>query len=250
MASYQVAAGAATVTFWLDAKINSQNASGNYSIIDTRLNTTIYGSAAGAGYGFWCTGSGGNYGGSVWTFENETCCSGQVTLTHDEYGNLSSVLGAAAYNNYFGFNITFTGDITLPRIPKAPFVSGIEVLSTTHNSISASFSITDNGGSEVTGTSLSIYSDSELTQLVETKQGAEVTFTGLHPNRNYWLVGRASNAIGTRDTTALQQNTGGSIVRIRINGEWKEAIPYARVSGEWKEITPYIRSNGQWKEGI
>lgn len=39
-------------------------------------------------------------------------------------------------------------------------------------------------------------------------------------------------------------------VRIRVNGQWKEATPYIRVNGAWKEATPYTRVNNQWKEGI
>ncbi len=36
--------------------------------------------------------------------------------------------------------------------------------------------------------------------------------------------------------------------RIRINGAWKEAVPYIRINNEWKEATPYLRVNGAWKE--
>ena len=38
--------------------------------------------------------------------------------------------------------------------------------------------------------------------------------------------------------------------KLRINGQWKEAIPYIRVNGQWKEATPYVRVNGVWKEEI
>jgi len=38
--------------------------------------------------------------------------------------------------------------------------------------------------------------------------------------------------------------------KIRINGVWKDAIPYIRVNGQWKEATPYVRVNGVWKEEI
>lgn len=36
--------------------------------------------------------------------------------------------------------------------------------------------------------------------------------------------------------------------RIRINGAWKEAVPYVRINNQWKEATPYTRVNGVWKE--
>lgn len=45
-------------------------------------------------------------------------------------------------------------------------------------------------------------------------------------------------------------STKGNYIKLRINGEWKEAVPYIRVNGEWKEAKPYIRVNNQWKEGI
>ena len=43
---------------------------------------------------------------------------------------------------------------------------------------------------------------------------------------------------------------GSKGARIKVNGQWKEAVPYVRVNGAWKEATAYIRVNGQWKEGI
>lgn len=43
---------------------------------------------------------------------------------------------------------------------------------------------------------------------------------------------------------------GSRGARIKINGQWKEGIPYVRVNNQWKEAIPYIRVNNQWKEGI
>lgn len=249
IAHYQVSVGAATITFWLDCKLNRQE--GNDSYVDTRLLTSVTNSAAGSGYGFWISGSTGNFGTGVWTYvDGETCVSGQEKITHNDDGTKSAVIITGAYNNYLGFDINFSGDITLPRIPKAPYLSSISIGTVTYNSAAAIFTVTDNGGATVTSTSLSLYSDSGLTQLVETKSGTSATFTGLGPNRHYWVVGRASNSVGTRSTGQYQIDTEGSVVRVRINGQWKESVPYVRVSGQWKEVTPNIRSNGQWKEGI
>lgn len=53
------------------------------------------------------------------------------------------------------------------------------------------------------------------------------------------------------ETAEIIQNCSlGSTVRLRINGQWKEATPYIRVNGQWKEATSYTRVNNQWKEGI
>lgn len=249
VASYHVdTGGGGGVTFYIDAKLSSQSSIGNYSVVDTRLNTTVTGYAGGSGYGFSLTGSGGRSGSEVWYYENETVLIGQITITHNADGKKSSTLSAGAYNNYLGFNINFSGDIILPRINKPPFVSDLTTSGITYNSASASFTITDDGGKTVTSTSISVYSDSALTQLVETKPGTSATFTGLHPNRDYWIVGRATNEVGTRTTNTSQIKTEGSVVRVRINGVWKEAMPYVRINGTWKETIPYIRANGDWKE--
>lgn len=39
-------------------------------------------------------------------------------------------------------------------------------------------------------------------------------------------------------------------IRVRANGEWKEAVPYVRTDGEWKEAQPLIKVGGEWKEAI
>lgn len=93
-----------------------------------------------------------------------------------------------------------------------------------------------------------IYSDSNLTQLVQTLEGTSGTFTGLKSNRDYWIVGSATNSVGTRTTSSLQVKTEGSVVRMKLNGDWKETIPYVRVNNQWKEVIPYMRINGVWKE--
>ena len=43
--------------------------------------------------------------------------------------------------------------------------------------------------------------------------------------------------------------TSSKTVRIKVNGETKEATPYVRVNGEWKIAVPFTRDNGQWKRG-
>ena len=58
---------------------------------------------------------------------------------------------------------------------------------------------------------------------------------------------KSGTLIGQTETTLTVSNTKG--LHLRINGVWKEALPYVRVNGVWKEAIPYIRNN-QWKEGI
>lgn len=56
------------------------------------------------------------------------------------------------------------------------------------------------------------------------------------------------NLIGNDSKTLEVRSYSG--IHIKINGVWKEAIPYVRINGAWKEAIPYIRINNTWKEGI
>lgn len=38
-------------------------------------------------------------------------------------------------------------------------------------------------------------------------------------------------------------------LKVKVNGVWKEAIPFIKVNGVWKEAIPYMKVNGIWKEG-
>ncbi len=251
VAGHDVSFGSgAKISFWIDAKLNSQNSTTNKSVVDTRLTTTIYGQASGSGYSFWLTGSNGTSGSTVWTYENETVLTGQVTITHNADGRKSSTLSGGASNSYLGFNFNFSGDIVLPRIPKAPTTSSLSSTNLTRNSVDLSFTVIDNGGANITSASISLYEDSNLTQLKETKNGMSSTFGGLKSNRSYWAIGTAINSAGSGNTPKLQIDLEGSIIRIFLDGEWKDALLYVKSQDEWKELMPYIKVNDEWKDGI
>lgn len=54
----------------------------------------------------------------------------------------------------------------------------------------------------------------------------------------------------TYDTTALSVTTDDYVVKINVNGTWKNAVPYIKVNGTWKKAIPYFKVNGNWKAGI
>lgn len=43
---------------------------------------------------------------------------------------------------------------------------------------------------------------------------------------------------------------GTNVVKLKVNGTWKDATPHIKVNGSWKEATPYIKVNGAWKETV
>lgn len=119
IASRSVARGLATVTFWIDVKLNRQDTTNNYSVVDTRLTSTVVNNLSGSGYSFTLTGSAGTSGSAVWTFENETILTGQTTIYHNADGTKTSSASAYCYNSYWGISESFSGNFTLPTIPRA-----------------------------------------------------------------------------------------------------------------------------------
>lgn len=56
--------------------------------------------------------------------------------------------------------------------------------------------------------------------------------------------------IGESSEIVITCSSQGDYVKLKINGEWRDAKYYVKINGQWKEAKPYIRINGQWKEGI
>lgn len=52
------------------------------------------------------------------------------------------------------------------------------------------------------------------------------------------------------NTTRLSVTTDDYVVKINVNGTWKNAVPYIKVNGTWKKAMPYFKVNGNWKAGI
>ena len=108
-----------TVTFYLDAKYSYQSIANNTTDIQTRLTSSLnWGNASGAGYTYTCSYAPTVSGSGTWTFGNETITSGSATITHNSDGTKSLTLSASAANNYWGFNNTFSANVSLPTIPR------------------------------------------------------------------------------------------------------------------------------------
>lgn len=39
----------------------------------------------------------------------------------------------------------------------------------------------------------------------------------------------------------------GGAIRVKVNGQWKQAVPYIREDGQWKQAVPYAKHEGAWK---
>ena len=121
------------ITCRIFAKLNRQDIANNYSVIDTQLRTEKSNNAAGTGYNFTLSGSGGLSGSGVWTFSNTTVLSGQLTEYHASDGTKNTTLYASVYNKYLGINTSFNGSVQLPTIPRKSKPSIVTKPNTTQN---------------------------------------------------------------------------------------------------------------------
>lgn len=123
--SRTITKGSATVTFWIDVKLNKQDIAGNYSVVDTRLTSTITNNLAGSGYKFTLTGADDLQGDGVWTFSNTTILTGQTIVYHtnpNSDGTKTSSVSASVYNKYWSINESFSGNYVLPKIDRYPML--------------------------------------------------------------------------------------------------------------------------------
>ena len=249
IASWSVSKGQATVTFYIDAKLNRQDTAGNYSVVDTRLNSTIVNSLSGSGYNFQLTGSGGISGSSVWYFGNETILTGQYTVSHNSNGKASSTVSAYAYNKYWGIDQWFSGSFDLPTIARN-FTSTPKISTASTTTTSATF----NWSTSETCNWVRYHLDgsSSWTDVFSgsTKSGS-FTINNLTSNSShkvYVECRRADSGLWSNSNT-VNFTTSSKTGHLKINGENKDATPYIRVNNEWKKAVPYIRNNGEWKRG-
>ena len=119
VASRTVYRGQSTVNFYIDVKLNRQDVTNNYSVVDTRLRSTIHNSLSGTGYNFTLTGAAGISGSGIWYFENETILTGQTTIYHNDDGSKVGTASAYCYNSYWGISESFSGNFELPTIARA-----------------------------------------------------------------------------------------------------------------------------------
>lgn len=249
IASWSVHKGQANVTFYIDAKLNRQDKSGNYSVVDTRLNSTIDTSLSGTGYNFQLTGSGGISGSSVWYFENETILTGQYTVSHNSNGSASSTVSAYAYNKYWGIDQWFSGSFDLPTIVRHfTRTPSISTASTTTTSATFNWSTSET----CNWVRYHLDGSSSWTDVFSgNATSGKFTINNLTSNSShkvYVECRRADSGLWSNSNT-VNFTTSSKTGHMKINGENKDATPHIRVKGEWKIAVPHIRVNGEWKRG-
>ena len=243
IASWTVNVGRATITFYIDAKLNRQDKNGNYSVIDTRLTSNIVNNLSGTGYNFQLTGSGGISGNGVWYFKSETILTGQYTVYHDSNGYGYSTAGAHIQNNYWGINYDFSGGFNLPSIPRYASFTKYEISNITMDSVSITWGASTNCDA--------IQYSLNGGNWINISGYPTCTIKDLSPHTTYKIKVRIKSSTSQlwTESSLKEFKTKSVPLHLFIKNSWKEVIPYIRKDGQWKIITPYIRKNNQWKRG-
>lgn len=63
------------------------------------------------------------------------------------------------------------------------------------------------------------------------------------------VTGTSAGTLNPKKTNITLSPIERQSLRIKINNEWKRAMPYVRIGNEWKRATAYVRINNDWKRG-
>lgn len=221
IASGSFSSGGATLTYYIDAKLDSQNIAENKSYISTRARTYFTGYVmGGAGYSMSCTGCATSSGTGVIYYNNpsytnstppvyhtyeKTRLTGSTTVNHSATGTGSLSMSGKCSNTYLGMNISIKGSIDLPTIPRAStptFSSDTLTIGQTQTII------TNRAASNFTHTiTLAV---GEYTEIIN-NVGASTTWTAsavaLMPYMDTWQKNVIVTCVTYSDTTEIGSST-------------------------------------------
>lgn len=139
-------------------------------------------------------------------------------------------------------------EVTTLRVANPPTPPTLVVVD--QRTISVTFPVpSDNGGTPILEYQIGYGLTS--TAPSSTTSGSPVTpnaVSGLLPGTQYYFWIRVRNSVGWSSWSNPSSAKTISGVRIKVDGVWKEAIPYVRVSGSWVLARPWVRIMGVWKE--
>lgn len=178
------------------------------------------------------------------------CSAGETTLieeekilTHDEDGTIGDKILNYSITASIGGEGSSSEYISVLDYPQ------IEVVEVKAKESDVKVSSFTDKGQTTTNVGWRITTDPTFTEYERVDGDIEHTFTDLLPETTYYVRVKIDtdhyNIISKWTSFTTGKNT---TVKLRINDNWKESIPYIRVNGEWKEATPYINVNGTYKE--
>lgn len=195
-----------------------------------------------------------NGGASVWLYYNYKKGSGYERLYRENVTYSQTVTFKLGDTGTAGLGgpTTFSVYIARAKAPSAPtFVSLSDIAS---SSAYVVFKDGSNNGASIDSRQIGYGHNESTPQKTVTVNGTSVfspwglTITGLTPGTRAYFWGRTHNSKGWSPWSPRYAFTTQSVVRINVNGTWRNAIPYVKTGGVWKVTRPWTRSGGIWRE--
>lgn len=248
----------------VDAAVQSQNQAGNYSIIYWRRFVrktwgTGFWSGAGASGSVWSnvgqlwgpsSGHGYDFRGS--TPKDQFFAEGTFRLNHDANGYANFEVVGNVTMSSLGSATAGSGVKSAPRIgrpitpPTTPEPIGLDQITPTSMRYRFSGANVNDGGSPILEWQIGYGTDINYPQFFLSSGGTSI-LPNLKPGTRYYVWARGRNAAGWGGFSARITAETLAGVRIKVDGVWRDAVPYVKVEGVWRLAIPYVKVNGVWK---
>ena len=184
------------------------------------------------------------------SFSNKKFEAGETTLQelsfdvkHNSDGTIADKTVTASWTGSIGGSGSLSATISLLDFPE------LGVVEVKNKEATLKISKFVNKGQTTTSVGWRITTDSTLSEYERIDGTSEHTFTNLLPETTYYVrVHVYTDYYNLHSQWVSFKTKKSNVIRLNVNGTWKEAIPYLNVNGTWKEATPYINVNGTWKE--
>ena len=182
-----------------------------------------------------------------------------VSQTHDNYGRASINWSCSGVSSGPQGSASANGTLTLPQIDRITRINTF-----TGTDIEKQFTATYTQVSDGVINKIKLYVDGNALEtrnctsgvpfyLSESSKQQIYAYAREHHLTTIPINAKILTYVGdTRigNSSTLTVNIQSSSVHIKVNNEWKTAVPYVRVNGEWKLATAYTRINGEWRQNV
>lgn len=160
---------------------------------------------------------------------------------------VSFTMGATGTSG-LGGPTTISAWVNRARQPDAPTTLGFSNIG--HTTVRYQFSGNWDGGSPIREWQVSFGTNgSAIEGAGNNKYGSNGTidFSGLIPGQLYYAWSRGRNDLGWSGWSGGSSVRLLSGVKIKVNGEWKNAIAFVKDGGVWKATEPFMKDADVWK---
>lgn len=190
-----------------------------------------------------------NLNGTTQKFSNKRFEAGETilqessfTVTHNADGTVSDKTVTASWEGSVGGSGSLSATLSFLDFPQ------LEIVEVKSKEATLKVSKFADKGQTITNIGWRITTDSTYSDYDRIDGELEHTFTELLPETTYYIRAYVTTNVYSLYSPWVSFTTDkNNVVRLRVNGSWKESIPYIYKNG-WKEATPYINVNGTYKE--